>query len=172
MILRLNNSKSILFSENGYRSDSLPLSDKGDAIRTDILANGSEKYDKGAVSYSVLKDFSNKKLTFTDDAGGDQMKYEEVMPQFNWKSTNKRKQIGGYSCQKATCSFRSWTYEARFTTETPIDNGPWKFHGLPGPVMEVSDSRNQYKSEFAYMDKNQSYITSLSRDYTNTTREK
>lgn len=172
MILRLNKNKSIFFSENSYQLDSLLLSDKGDAIRMDILANGSGKYDKGVVSYSVLKDFSGKKLTFTDNVGGNHMKYEEIIPQFNWKLTNNRKKIGDYSCQKAICNFRGRTYEAWFTTEIPINNGPWKFHGLPGLIMEVYDTHNQYKFEFVFMDKKRANITLLPRDYISTTRDK
>lgn len=172
MILRQNKNRSIFFSENSYQLDSLLLSDKGDAIRMDILANGSGKYDKGVVSYTVLKEFTDKKLTFTDNVGGDQMKYEEELPQFNWKLTGQHKKIGNYSCQKAQCDFRGRTYEAWFTTEIPVNNGPWKFHGLPGLIMEVSDTRNQYKFEFVYMDNNVADIMLLPKDYTTTTREK
>lgn len=172
MVLRLNNEKSIFFSQSNYERDSLLLSDKGDAIRADMFVNGVGKYKTGPIYYTVLKDFTNKNLTFTDNVGGDYMKYEEDLPQFDWKLTNEQKTIGDYSCQKAVCDFRGRTYEAWFTTEIPISNGPWKFHGLPGLILEVSDTKREYRFEFAYNALKKAPIRNLPQKFVNTTRKK
>lgn len=172
MVLRMNRSRSVFFSENSYRLDSLLLSEQGDAVRMDILANGAKKYDRGAVSYCVLKEFSDNSLTFTDNVGGDYLKYQEAMPRFDWKLTGEQKQVGGYACQKATCEFRGRNYEAWFTTEIPMNNGPWKFNGLPGLILEVYDTAWHYHFEFLSMSQSEAEIGLLTRDYTKTTREK
>src|SRR5690606_10669622 len=54
------------------------------------------------------------------------------------------KKVNQYNLQKATCDFggRKWT--AWFNTEIPLNEGPYKFHGLPGLIFEVSDSQNQF----------------------------
>lgn len=66
----------------------------------------------------------------------------------NWTLVNQYKDILGYKCQKATSDFRGRSYEAYFTTEIPIRNGPYKFDGLPGLVLEVNstDGAVSYKA--------------------------
>jgi GLPGLI family protein len=54
-----------------------------------------------------------------------------------WEIQDNFKNILEYSCQEATCSFRGRNYKAYFTTEIPIKNGPYKFDGLPGLILEV-----------------------------------
>lgn len=172
MVLRLNRTKSIFFSESAYQLDSLMLSGQGNSIRMDILANGSAKYDKGIVKYNVVKDYGNKTITFADNVGGDHVVYQEQFPQFNWKLEDEKKKIGDHLCRKATCDFRGRTYEAWFTTEIPLQNGPWKFNGLPGLIIEVYDTEKEYHFKFLYMERNKANISLLPRDYTKTTREK
>lgn len=50
-------------------------------------------------------------------------------------------------CQKATTIFLGRTYEAWFTSEIPINNGPWKFGNLPGQILQVSDTQKHYVFE-------------------------
>lgn len=57
----------------------------------------------------------------------------------NWEISDEFKKIGSFSVQKATSTFRGRNYTAWFTTEIPIPIGPWKFHGLPGLILEVQD---------------------------------
>lgn len=58
---------------------------------------------------------------------------------FDWRITNESKVIGSFTSTKATTTFRGRNYIAWFTTEVPKDIGPWKFHGLPGLILEVYD---------------------------------
>lgn len=63
----------------------------------------------------------------------------ESMGLFNWEITDKSKLIGTFEAFEAKTSFRGRNYTAWFTYEVPVDIGPWKFHGLPGLVLEVTD---------------------------------
>lgn len=54
-----------------------------------------------------------------------------------WNIVNEKKNILGYSCQAATCHFRGRNYKAYFTIEIPIKEGPFKFDGLPGLILQV-----------------------------------
>jgi len=38
-------------------------------------------------------------------------------------------------------------FEAWFTREIPIAEGPYKFYGLPGLIIKISDSRDYYSFE-------------------------
>lgn len=61
-----------------------------------------------------------------------------------WKLSNEKKMIGQYNVQKAETNWggRHWT--AWFAEEIPFPEGPYKFHGLPGIIMELSDSKGNY----------------------------
>lgn len=170
MVLRLNKDRSLFYSENSYRLDSLLSSDKGSAIRQDILANGSSKYGKRIVSYNILKDFPNGKLDYTDNVGGEHYRYQENLPAFNWKITNETKDILGYKCTKAVSKFRGRTYVAWYTEEIPVNDGPWKFHGLPGLILEVYDLDRHYSFLFVGLSKSEANIMFLPQKYINTSR--
>lgn len=61
-----------------------------------------------------------------------------------WQLINEKKQIGKYICQKATTNFSGRDWIVWFTAELPYRFGPWKLHGLPGLIVEASDSENKY----------------------------
>jgi len=72
-----------------------------------------------------------------------------------WKLGNETKNIGEYTCYKATFSEEVETktfidgslesvQEERITTawytpQIPVNNGPQNFHGLPGLILEIND---------------------------------
>lgn len=66
---------------------------------------------------------------------------------FNWKILNEKAKIGAYDAQKATTDFggRKWT--AWFTTAVPLQDGPYKFHGLPGLIVKIEDADKNYSWE-------------------------
>ncbi len=78
------------------------------------------------------------------DAAG-VFQYTESIPKQEWEISTGSKTIMGYNCQRATMEFRGRKYEAWFTTDIPLSYGPWKFHGLPGLILEVTDSKNEYR---------------------------
>ena len=73
--------------------------------------------------------------------------YEEALSKQTWKISRKKRKILGYTCQKATTWFLGRDYTAWFTKEIPVQNGPWKFGGLPGMILNVSDSEQHYVFE-------------------------
>ena len=62
---------------------------------------------------------------------------KEPLNLFEWKPSMNTKTILGYTCHKATCSFRGRDYVAWFTRDIPFKAAPWKFHGLPGVILEA-----------------------------------
>lgn len=52
------------------------------------------------------------------------------------------------------CYFRGRSYVAWFTMDIPIENGPWKFAGLPGLILKVYDDKKLYDFECVKIEKN------------------
>ena len=52
--------------------------------------------------------------------------------------------IGPYKCKKATTNFRGRDYIAWFSEDIPINDGPFKFNGLPGLIVEIYDTEAKY----------------------------
>lgn len=71
-------------------------------------------------------------------------KYEEPASEIDWELLPERKILLGYNCQKATGTFRGRTYTAWFTPDIPLREGPYKFGGLPGLILEISDTKDHY----------------------------
>lgn len=63
----------------------------------------------------------------------------------NWKLLDDKKQINGLTMQKATTSWGSRNWTAWFSSEIPFQEGPYKFRGLPGLIIEINDDKNNYK---------------------------
>lgn len=72
--------------------------------------------------------------------------YEEEMPVMEWQIIpDDTTTLLGYSCNKATVSFRGRDYIAWFTSDIPIPYGPWKFNGLPGAVLQITETSGLFE---------------------------
>lgn len=107
--------------------------------------------EDGACSFEIFKNYPTNKMTATEQAGafilGGNYKYIEDIPSFHWKVESDTTTILSYSCQKATTTFRRRNYTAWFASEIPSNNGPWKFGGLPGLILKISDDSHRYMFE-------------------------
>jgi GLPGLI family protein len=62
----------------------------------------------------------------------------------NWKISSEKQKIGEWNTQKAEADFggRHWT--AWFASDIPIQDGPYKFHGLPGLIVKLEDKTKSH----------------------------
>ncbi len=72
--------------------------------------------------------------------------------QLDWTITNEKKAIKAIECRKAVTQYGGRTYIAWFAPDIPISDGPYVFSGLPGLIIQISDSRGWYKFELTNMD--------------------
>ena len=61
-----------------------------------------------------------------------------------WQITQETKKIEGHKLQKATTNFGGRNWIVWFSKETPINEGPFKFRGLPGLIYEVIDTKSNF----------------------------
>ncbi len=100
----------------------------------------------------VYKDLGKNVLLLTNNISIRNYLVKDTLHRFEWQITGEQKKILNYSCTKATTTFRGRNYEAWFTEDIPLSNGPWKFGGLPGLIMEVYDSEKIFKYELSGID--------------------
>jgi len=110
-----------------------------------------KQMEEGTCSFEIFKNYPDSKMTVIEQAGVDMLggnyKYVEDMPSIQWKIDTDTATILTYSCQKATTTFRGRNYTAWFAPDIPSNNGPWKFGGLPGLILKISDESHRYMFE-------------------------
>ena len=104
---------------------------------TPFTNNGRKKE-----SAQLLKNRQTGEITIIDALGLEKYKFTETIQPQAWQITADTATILGYLCQKATATFRGRSYEAWFSPELPVNDGPWKFFGLPGLILKVTDTEN------------------------------
>ena len=96
---------------------------------------------------------------------------EQLEPQ-DWQFSSDTLTVLGYVCQKATTSFRGRDYEAWFSPEIPIKEGPWKLYGLPGLILKVVVDDGLFVFDAIGLENLEDvYITMDKDSYSNCTRE-
>lgn len=92
----------------------------------------------GGVNYKVTKEYPDFKTFLFERIGMDSYKIAEE-EQLDWKIFPETQQIGEYKGQKATVDFGGRSWIAWFSSEIPFQDGPYKFHGLPGLIVKIED---------------------------------
>ena len=120
----------------------------------DFLTNDSIRIETDEYEFSYPKFKSSlKRKTGT----GENTSYITLSPLYyslktndiqHWKISDETKNIGNFKAQKATANFGGRHWEAWFSTELPFSEGPYKFRGLPGLILELKDSNENYLFSF------------------------
>lgn len=143
LVLDLNNSGSKFYSYEKYRADSVMYAElkKQVAVQANnILVNNTYK---GNIRYLVEKSYPDFKIFIYNSIGGDDYKISDDR-KMNWKILPATETVGTFKTQKAETEMygRKWT--AWFTTEVPVQDGPYKFHGLPGLIVKIQDKTESH----------------------------
>ncbi len=118
----------------------------------DVFATFSN-YKKRGLRIKIYKNYGTNQLTVFDNIATETFTFEEDNPDFAWKILPDTMQILNQICQKATCQFRGRKYEAWFAQGINLSEGPWKFNGLPGLILKVIDSKQDYSFEAISIEK-------------------
>ncbi len=140
-ILQIGNKYSKYSEYNNYRCDSILAW----LDRTKITYKAADeifhKYSPRSSDY-VLNDKSNGILHFYGKVFIDNYTYTDSVPDLKWTLVDETKTVCGQVCHKAEADFRGRHWTAWYC-DIPISEGPWKFGGLPGLILEVEDSAKE-----------------------------
>lgn len=142
-VLYFDNTKSIEFSQ-GTNFARVSKSDN-EIFETKVLKGNSKRR-------FIFKDFKKKKLVIRTGIDTKNYLVEDTLDNFKWRISNEKKKILKFECIKATTNFRGREYEAWFTEDIPIQNGPWKFCGLPGFIVSIKDKNASFSYELKEID--------------------
>jgi len=118
----------------------------------------------------IYKNYPEGKMTVTDGLSMQDYIYTDDLNAQEWQIEDSIKIILNYPCQKATCDFRGRKWTAWFTPDIPISDGPWKFGGLPGLIMEVSDHGGHYLFTITGLEKKEGESIVFSKTYVGSKR--
>ena len=76
---------------------------------------------------------------------------------FEWQLLEGDTVICGYPCKKAKTKFRGRTWTIWYTPLLPYSDGPWKFCGLPGLVLEAHETEGKLAFHCKKIEKNTGY---------------
>lgn len=117
---------------------------KDSAIAFAINNNQSQANIKLPDGIYQNKTSKTKELTSTIEYIGIQPFKIEMKNSFKWQLSKETKTIEGYLCQKANLHYGGRIWEAWFTREIPVQQGPYVFSGLPGIIVQISDTKNHH----------------------------
>lgn len=172
MILLIGDSVSKFQSLNSYLRDSI----KTNAQFSNAFEGMTQlKSYSTKFLYKIFKNYPKNNMSLTDKIPPkNYFLIQQPLKLFIWNITNDTLSILGYHCQKATTHFAGRNYIAWFTTEVPVSEGPYKFNGLPGLIVKIGDSRQQYVFELTGLERIKTQIPILftERNYIKTTQKK
>lgn len=123
----ISNGNESLYEEDFSKSSILNKSDDDASKIFTIAAETNPLFYKNSENLITYSDFINSSSDF----------YVTDKIEFDWTITDVTKEILGYKCQQAKTDFRGRSYIAYFTSKIPFNAGPWKFHCLPGLILEI-----------------------------------
>ena len=113
----------------------------------DWLERAFASFPKLLETATVYKNYPKGKMMVLDRINDTEYLYEDKMNTQEWQLQTDTMTIMGYLCQKAVCEWRGREYEAWFTPDIPVSEGPLKFGGLPGLIMKLSDNLQEWTYE-------------------------
>ncbi len=142
-------------SESTYKQNaalSTPQVQNGVSIK--IMGNG------GGTDV-LYKNVADKRFVNKTEISGKRFLIKDKLSELDWEMTSETKNIGNYTCYKATrkreetrTSFSMTDGEkekneekviietvAWYTPQVPVSNGPGDFWGLPGLILEIQDGK-------------------------------
>ncbi|MDE6021684.1 MAG: GLPGLI family protein, partial [Ruminococcus sp.] len=160
MVLVANPEKSLYYNAESLYCDSCNSTPEGKAKLREIQMkawtvvhpDGSVTLDGRKLGLApekkeylyVSKNRETGIIDVYDYKEGELVRYVEPIAEMDWSiSEDSTKNILGYECIMAHSDYHGRTWKVWFTTEIPLQDGPWKLRGLPGLILKA-DGGNDF----------------------------
>lgn len=155
-VLLANKNQAKFYSPKTEYKDSIESTPQGRAVSRQLLNDAIKRYsetkDESAMKAVVYQTFlyifrstSDNTMTVYDRAGSlEYGVYTEPLGEIQWEISDSTKTVLGYDCIKATANYHGRNWIAWFAPDIPLQEGPWKLTGLPGLILEASESTGQH----------------------------
>lgn len=149
-ILDVTKQKSIYRDYLSVSQDSMIESNIEKMKATGVQIDLAKLLKTPKFMYKVEKSYPSYETSYTDLILSDFITYPET-GKINWKISDEKgvSTFEKYKIQKATATAwgRNWT--AWFTPDIPIQDGPYKFYGLPGLIVKIEDQDQNFSWQLA-----------------------
>lgn len=146
MYLDTSKDGSKYYSYTVFNSDSIMKADLERQLKATGSINITPPMKKPVVRYSVTKIYPDYKTFIHRRLSMDAYKVSDDR-KIKWKISSEKEKIGEWYAQKAEADFAGRHWTAWFSTEIPIQDGPYKFSGLPGLIVKIEDKTGSHRME-------------------------
>lgn len=143
MVLDVAKGESLFLPYKQLQYDSLLAANIKKQKELGLGFDMSKFADPPHLGFRIIKSKSGNQ-TYKDIIGVSENYSYDENPDLKWNITSDKEKIGTYNAQKATTHFGGRSWIAWFTPEIPIQDGPYKFSGLPGLIIKMEDSEGHY----------------------------
>lgn len=155
-VLLANKEQAKFYSPKTEYKDSLESTPQGRTVSTQLLHDAIKRYsetkDESAmksVAYQtflyIFRSMPDNQMTVYDKAGSlEYGVYTEPLGEIQWEISDSTKTVLGYNCVMATANYHGRDWTTWFAPDIPLQEGPWKLTGLPGLILEASESTGQH----------------------------
>ncbi|MCH7409866.1 GLPGLI family protein [Belliella sp. DSM 111904] len=173
MVLYVGDRKSKFRNFYQVQGDSLLQIAKDKGMSPNEVIPFMNQVPKPKMSYAITKDWENKKYEFSDLIFPDYFVFESPLGEEDWQIIDEHDEINGYKIQKAVTNYAGREFEAWFTEEISISDGPYVFGNLPGLILKINDTKGHYNFEMIRIEKKiESLSHNIKRKPIKTTRSK
>ncbi|SDJ13078.1 GLPGLI family protein [Chryseobacterium jejuense] len=146
--LQVGEKRAFFASTQSIKKDSVlgksyVMGNNPDGSITINLKNGTS-VPKTKFPYTIIQ--SNEKVQYFQPVGMAVLTYQEPVIG-NWKLIDEVKAINAINCKRAEVTYKGRNWIAWYSTEIPLPYGPYKFSGLPGLIIKITDEKGEYDFE-------------------------
>ncbi|WP_146939546.1 GLPGLI family protein [Chryseobacterium hagamense] len=139
--LQIGDNRAFFISENKLKIDS---------VFSSAYNNKAENFVLDFTNIPTGSNFliiqTNEHSQFYETVGMSLLSYNSYIID-NWKLIDENKVINSITCKKAEVHYKGRDWTAWYATEIPFPYGPYKFSGLPGLIVKITDKTGDYDFE-------------------------
>lgn len=143
VVLVVSKKGSVFYGEDKVKFDSVISAQMENSVMAGSNNISLLGMKSGILASIVTKSYPSYKVNFKNIIGSELYSYEEKR-KLNWQISKETQKIREWNCQKAEVDYLGRKWIAWFTNAIPIPDGPYKFHGLPGLIVKIEDTNQEF----------------------------